>query len=120
MTPDFARALQLTKANLQGIDERSQIRGGFSRQGITGAHASRRVLTLRAANLLALRLIYQYHKVFLAGLAFVVLELAQYPLLTALVGACQRGYLRGIGRGIKLATAKSSPVGSALLFVQVF
>jgi hypothetical protein len=41
------------------------------------------------------------------GQAFFVLELAQHPLLRALVAACERGYLRAIGRGIKLVTAYS-------------
>jgi hypothetical protein len=48
-----------------------------------------------------------YHKVSLVGQAFFVLELAQHPLLRALVAACERGYLRAIGRGIKLVTAYS-------------
>ena len=46
-----------------------------------------------------------YQRVLLVGQAFVVLELAQHPLLRAHFGACERGYLRAIGRGIKLATA---------------
>ena len=37
---------------------------------------------------------------------------AAHQLLTGLVGASGRGYLRVIGRGIKLVTEKSSPVGS--------
>jgi hypothetical protein len=40
----------------------------------------------------------------LVGQAFVVLEVAQHPLLRALFGACKRGEMRGFGRGIKLAT----------------
>ena len=54
-----------------------------------------------------------YHRVFLAGQAFVVLELAQHQSLRALVAASEKGLKRGCGRGIKLATASSSPVGSA-------
>jgi len=48
-----------------------------------------------------------YHRVCLVGQVFFVLELAKQPLLRALFGVCGRGYLRVIGRGIKLATAYS-------------
>ena len=45
-----------------------------------------------------------YRRVCLAVQAFVVLELAQHPSLRALVAASGRGWKRGFGRGIKLAT----------------
>jgi len=54
-----------------------------------------------------------YHRVCLAGQAFVVLELAQHQSLRALVAASGRVVKWGCGKGIKLATENSTPVGSA-------
>jgi hypothetical protein len=45
-----------------------------------------------------------YQRVFFAGQAFVVLELAQHPSLRELVAASERGLKWGFGRGTKLAT----------------
>ena len=61
-----------------------------------------------------------YHRVCLAGQAFVVLELAQHQSLRALVAASGRVVKWGCGKGIKLATENSTPVGSAEIIYVIF